>query len=464
MADLTGAQHTGRWAHRKLALAAGIAVLPLGPLLWLKLRPSSQSLIFWLCWGTFALGLAWALLALFLPQGRLLKMQRWITGNALVFAGMLAAAEGICRIAKVDFNQLTGASGDPREGYPLCLRLPDRPLGDIYFTRAGPLTWTGKPLSSFLRIKHGTDAAYADEKEFTAYYDADGFRNPPEQKDWQAVVVGDSFTECGALPFEDAFTTRAAAVSGLRIRNLGVCNTGTLSHLEYLRHFGKSPSCTDAVLAFYDGNDVLDTELELQDLARHRETGWRPSRVPEPQHSLLKTAYQVAKHVASPPQAFRYQNAWLTAGGRETPITIRQSPMPLDPETMTNAQEKLLEDRVREWADTCRQMGLRPWLLYIPANNRTYHGLVKFDTNADEASRQWQPGSLPEHLKQLCENHGIRFADACPVLRQAAEKGTLVYNPILDTHLNAEGARLVGELLAKELGSAKTGSQETTRP
>ncbi len=462
--DQTPPPPRGRWENRTLALLTGLALAPAGPVVWRVLQPSAQSLLFWLCWAAFAAGIAWALLALLLPQGRMLRLMRWITGNALVFAMMLGAAELGFRVAGVNFNDLTGQNDDPRAGYPLCFQLPDKPLGDIYFHRAGPVSWTGRPLQEFLRVKSGSDKTYQDEREFTADYDADGFRNPVGQTDWQVVVVGDSFVESGTLPFDQIFTSQAAQKSGLAIHNLGVCNTGTLSHLEYLRRFGKAPGTRHAVLAFYDGNDILDTEAEAADLERHRKTGWRPERVPQPQRSLIKAAYQVAKHLLHQAPSRRYQDAWLTAGGQEVPITIRPAPMPLDPETMTARQKDMLAKVVNEWAVTARQLGLEPWLLYLPANNRTYHGLLRFDSHADSAARTWVPGTLPAHMRGLCQAEGIRFLDGCGVLREAAEKGIPVYNPILDTHINAEGSRLIGELLAKHLADAMAGNLPKSPP
>lgn len=463
--DQTGSDNIGKGAQRGLALGGGLGVALAAAAGWIMTGTGGRSLLFWLCVAVVLGGLFWAALAAFLPAGRLLRAQRWVTGNVLVFALMLGVVEGCCRLAGVNFNNLTGQTDDPRAHYPLCLRMPDRPVGEIFFTRAGPLTWTGRPLATFLKINHGTDAAYEEEAEITTRYDADGFRNPEGLKDWQAVVVGDSFTECGALPEEQMFTTVAARRSGVVVRNLGVCNTGTLAHGEYLRRFGKGPSTRQAVLAFYDGNDILDTAEEQADLDRHRRTGWRPLREPQPQTSLVKAGYQVARHLLMRPQAVRYQNAWLTTGEKETPLMMRAPPMPLDPETATREQMAVMEGAIRQFADACRELKLEPALLYIPANNRTYHGLVRYRPEVDATTRAWVPGTLPEHLREFCAGQGMAFIDACPVLRGAAEKGTPVYNLILDTHLNAEGARLIGELLAKHFENAKTGTLEmTTRP
>ena len=454
----------GRWTNRKMTIAVGLLIAAFGPALWYALQPSSRSLLFWLCWFSCAGGLAWALMGAWLPQGRLLSLLRMITGNAVVFALMLGVAEMAFRVIQVNFNDLMGQNDDPRAKYPLCFRMPEKPLGEVFFQRAGPDSWTGQPLASLLRLKNGTDQAYTDEKSFTSNYDADGFRNPEGLKDWQVVVVGDSFVESGMLPFEQIFTTLAAQDSGLSIRNLGVCNTGTLSHLEYLRRFGKSPSTQRAVLAFYDGNDILDTETETADLTRHRQTGWRPSRVPLPQTSLIKAAYQVAKIFLKPSPKRQYQDAWLKTGAKELPITIRPEPMPLDPETMSPDQKRILDDSIQQWAESCHQLNLEPWLLYIPANNRTYHGLVRFAEHANAAAQKWTPGTLPDYMHQLCDKHQIHFVDACPTLRDAAEKGILVYNPILDTHLNQQGSQLIGTLLSHQLTQAATTGEAKPQP
>lgn len=451
-------------ARRGLVVVVGLALSCIGPALWLALRPSHRSLLFWLCWAALAAGLVLALAGVLLRDGRVLKWLRLGVINACVLGGLLGLAEAGFRFARFDFDTMTSSGEDPREAYPICFRSPEKPFAEVFFKRPGPQQWTGKPLTTLLRIRHGTDNAYEDEQAFTSSYDADGFRNPPELRDWDVAVAGDSFTETGYLPHESIFTSIAARLSGLRIRNLGVCNTGTLTHVRYLKQFGAAPSCKHAVLAFYDGNDVLDAEEEMVALEKNRATGWRPSREMQPQSSLLKACYRVAKGLVAISPARSYQDAWLTAGGNETPISMRPSPMPLDPETMIAHQKEVLERALEEWKTTATSMGLTPWLLYLPANNRTYHGLVRFADGASAESRAWKPGSLPDHVRAICDRLGIRFIDACGVLRTAAESGVLVYNPILDTHLNREGSRLVGELLAKSLRDANSTGLEKTRP
>ncbi|MBX7208038.1 MAG: hypothetical protein K1X78_07000 [Verrucomicrobiaceae bacterium] len=443
------------FGRRGLVIVTGVLIALAGPGVWLVLRPSHRSLLFWLCWGAPVAGGLLSFLGALLREGRLLRSVQLLVMNACVLGGLLGFGEAAFRLAHFDFDTMTGRSEDPREAYPVCFRIPEQPFGEVFFKRPGALEWTGRPLATALKLRHGTDRAYEDEQPFTSRYDADGFRNTAALTDWDIVVAGDSFTEAGYLPLDDIFTSVAARQSGLRIRNLGVCNTGPFTHVRYLRQFGGSPSCKHAVLAFYDGNDVLDGEEEMMNLEKNRATGWRPSREMKPQSSLLKACYTVAKRIVAVSPARRYQDAWLTAGGKETPISMRPSPMPVDPETMSARQRQALERALDEWAAATRDLKLTPWLMYLPSNNRTYQGLVRFADNASSECRNWRPGSLPALMKDLCKARGIHFIDACQVLRAAAEKGVLVYNPVYDTHLNREGSRLVGELLAGQLRAAR---------
>lgn len=437
-----------------LLAAAGSAALLAGT----GLDPAT--LRFWLALAGLGGSLLLVLLVRWLQSARVLGALHWLAVNGWVFLGLVLTGEAAFRLIGHDFDRVDGRTRDKRDAYPLCFQLPDQPLPEVFFQRKGLSEWTGRPLAGFLEARRGTDDAYADETPFTLRYDRDGFRNPPDLKDWEVVVVGDSFVESGYLPPDQLFTSVAAEASGLSLRNLGQVNTGAFAQIRFLRAFGPAPSCRRVVLAFYDGNDVIDTEQERQDLRRHEQDGWRPFRVPPPQTSLIKAAYRLVRDTLSfaPPRTF--QDAWLTSGGREQPVTIRPAPMPVDPDRMTETQRRALEQALSDYAVAARELGMAPSLLYVPANNRTYHGLLRFSERADPEARSWIPGDLPAWMRDRCEQEGIRFIDACPALREAAERGVLVYNPILDTHLNVQGSQIVGRVLADALA----GEQGAARP
>ncbi len=446
----------GAWLpQRAFALIGGLALLATGVASWVALLPTSRSLLFWLCWGTAAVGMAMLLSALLLKAGRVLSGLNVLAGNALVLVLLLGAGELLGRVTGFDFDAL-GSRGhaDPRAEYPPCFREPEEPLGEVFFKRTGPAEWTGRPLSKILHLRSGTDVAYRDEPEFTLRYDQEGFRNPPDLKDWDVVVVGDSFTETGYLPVEQIFTSVAAVESGRKIKNLGICNTGPFTHLEYLKRFGAGPGCKIAVLAFYEGNDISDAQQEADDLQHYRATGIRPFRALGAQTSFLKAVYQRVKPLAPFSQAQSYRNATFIAAGQHIPITLQPSLLPPDPQTMPPEQKQLVAQFLDAWLAEVAKLGMQPWLLYLPINNRTYHGLWQGNDNLPRKVADWKPGELPVMMRNLCAERKIRFVDTCPALRAAAERGVLVYNPIFDTHLNREGSRLVGEVLAKALKEA----------
>ena len=122
---------------------------------------------------------------------------------------------------------------------------------------------------------------------------------------------------------------------------------------------------------------------------------------------------------------------------------------------MTEAQRALVGQFLDAWRDAAKERGMKPWLLYIPINNRTYHGLVKLEDTVPREVREWSPTTLPDFMRAACVERGITFIDTCAALRASAEAGGLVYNPILDTHLNAAGSRIVGEVLSAALKEAR---------
>ena len=118
---------------------------------------------------------------------------------------------------------------EKKEGFPIFFRMPDLPVGDVFFTREGPASWTGKPLTVMLRNHRGTDLAYRDEQEITITYGKDGFRNPDDLNDWDIAITGDSFTESGYLPYEELYTTLLGRTLHKRVKNLGVSDTGNFT-------------------------------------------------------------------------------------------------------------------------------------------------------------------------------------------------------------------------------------------
>lgn len=403
--------------------------------------------------GLICAGLAVLLLLMAeYAAGRFHRFQRAMSILVINTAIIFGLAEVVCRVARVDFNVILGLK-EKNEGFPIYFRLPDKPVGDVYFSRPGPASWTGKPLTVMMQNHRGTDDTYRNEEEITITYDKDGFRNPDDLKDWDIAIAGDSFTESGYLPHEDLFTTQLGRMLGKRVKNLGVSDTGNFSHSFYLRASGTAPSCRTAVMAFFEGNDLDDNVEETRRLQKFQATGERPFRNIGREPSLLKTIYRFARDFKKMNLKQRsYANSvYVTAGG-EIPFTIADAPPA--PEKMSVAQKNAFQAALQTWASTCKMNNIEPVLLYIPCKRRVFHGHLK--QGRDYPEPEWQLNDLPSFVTREASAMGIRCIDSTPALAELAAKGVLTYNAIYDTHLNKEGHRVVAEVLADALTNAES--------
>ncbi|MCB1227240.1 MAG: SGNH/GDSL hydrolase family protein [Verrucomicrobiales bacterium] len=386
--------------------------------------------------------------------GWLLRTCRTLSVLGLMLGATLVAAELGCRLLKLDFNELLGVR-QRQAAFPIYFQMPRHPSGTVFFTRPPEATWTGQPLTRLLELNRSTDVDYTDEVEVTIAYDDQGFRRVPDQTDWDVVVAGDSFTEAGYLPEEKIFTGQLAARSGLRVRNLGISDTGTFSHAHYLEAYGAAPSARQAVLAFFEGNDLQDNAREAEDLRRWQEQGVKPDREIHPEPSLLRTLYHAVRDFSKlrlRPRSFA--NADFTdAQGRQIPLTIADAP-PAAAEIPAE-QAAALREGLDQWVARCQAAHLEPSLLYLPCKRRVLHGLMT--PRGDYPQPEWELGDLPAHLESLCVERGIKFIDATPALRALAERGILPFNAIFDTHFNEAGHAEVGRLLAQELVPPESG-------
>jgi hypothetical protein len=105
-----------------------------------------------------------------------------------------------------------------------------------------------------------------------------------------------------------------------------------------------------------------------------------------------------------------------------------------------------------EYAGFGRDHGLEVWIVFMPSKRRVMHGLVEYSDTASEAMKNWQPTDLPVVIGELAEQHKIRFFDLTSTLvKETADGGSLLYNPIFDTHINERGSAVVAGELAAQL-------------
>jgi hypothetical protein len=361
----------------------------------------------------------------------------------MVFLGAIVTMEVACRWVGIDFDHQEQAFSR----LPIYFRKPVIPVGKAFFRRPGPDQWYGKVLTSRLRDE-GFEEQIPGEQDLLIRYDGQGFRNPADLTDWDVVMAGDSFTELGYLPYEDLITTQVGEALGLRVKNLGVGWTGTLTQTCYLEQYGKAPSARHAFLVFFEGNDLVDLLREEGQLAEVQR-GLQPKPMLETltkQPSFIKAVYRTLLRRRGKPAS--PWNARFVYG--ETAVPLRVSYTPPGSSTMSPGQKAMLASAVQGWGDAARALGMKPWLAYMPCKRRVLHGRLEFLETAAKHLIDWRPTDLPEIVSRCCAGLGTEFVDLTPDLVREVERGRLTYNTY-DTHLNREGVACVTRTLVTAL-------------
>jgi hypothetical protein len=353
--------------------------------------------------------------------------------------------EAAFRLIGFDFERKSAAL----KAIPVFYRIPTEPAGEVFFRRPGPDSWKGKVLSTgYAIVFGGKDYPYSQENEITVEYDKDGLRNPATLSDWDIVVVGDSCVELGYLPYEDLFSTRLGELLGVRVKNVGISYSGTVAETSYLKEYGKSTSTKQAVLVFFEGNDMTDIENETRELVNFKTTRKRSYREPKNQSSFLKAIYDTVGGLFVKPKSKDLSShyGYYTFQDKETLVSLDYVP-PARSE-LTSNQVSLVDGALAEWARTARTLGLKPWLVFMPCKRRVLDGHLKFTPGTDPKYVNWRPTDLPSLIKELSARNEMSFVDLTPALRKATDDGVLTYNPIWDTHLNRAGSEVVAHVIA----------------
>lgn len=430
------------FARISLALALTASAVLIGAAVLVDLLAEEISQV-WLRFVLVATGCALGVVAVAARRGRLISTLGKISLLILSTALALGIGEFVPRAWGYNF----APRREPGPEIPIYYRAPSLHAGEGVFRRPGPASWRGRVLCAFMRSQRWNEAPYADEQPIQADYDRLGFRNPTNLLDWEVVVTGDSFVELGHLPYAALFTTLAGKQSGLRIKNLGVSMTGPISQTFYVKNYGRSASTREAVLCFFEGNDLEDLTRELRQTETFRSTGrpWEEVRQPSLLRALLDRLTRAAAHRTTGTNAASIPPlADAPSFGKLPPAWEGTSP----------ARRASLLQALKDWNAATRSLGLRPWVMYLPDGQRVFHGLDRHALPGQPQHLQ-APGDFAGGLGATCTNLGVRFINAYPALRQAAEAGQVPYNRIGDGHFNRTGSRIVATVLTEALPSGR---------
>ena len=90
-------------------------------------------------------------------------------------------------------------------------------------------------------------------------FDAEGFRNTALARRFDAIALGDSFTEGSRVSDDQPWSVQLANVSGMSVRNLGISGYSPPEYLASLREFGLKFNPRLVLCMVYEGNGFRKT-------------------------------------------------------------------------------------------------------------------------------------------------------------------------------------------------------------
>ena len=135
-----------------------------------------------------------------------------------------------------------------------------------------------KPMK--LKLKNGNEIFSAsglansltincNENGYYSTYQSDrfGFNNPDNEwdnKEVDFVMVGDSYTQGSCVNHPNDLASQFREITGSNVINLGYGGNGPLIEYMSLKEYTKNIKIKNIVWIFYEGNDLLDLEIELK--------------------------------------------------------------------------------------------------------------------------------------------------------------------------------------------------------
>jgi len=107
-------------------------------------------------------------------------------------------------------------------------------------------------------------AGYGDI-EYTLTVDHHGFRNKSNLKEYDMVVLGDSFAEGSGISDEQIWPVLLASKTNCTVYNLGMSGGNPTTYLETLKRFGLALSPKIVVCLLYEGNDFRDSNFTYKE-------------------------------------------------------------------------------------------------------------------------------------------------------------------------------------------------------
>ena len=316
--------------------------------------------------------------------------------------------------------------------------------------------------------------------------DKNGFRNGHTREYSDIIAIGDSYLEWGNTE-ADTFVKRLEnKLSGLTATNLGKSGYGPPQYLEVLNRYGVKYRPKYALMAFFEGNDVLDTKAYFR--WKKGQTEKRPDLHRMGQLSFFQRYWlalatqatfmrdsisywiNLVVNKIAQRQGYAHQThpdlAVLNLGdGATHKIKFVEKLDTRSPKEMLASEEwRQLKTVLTDVREVCEKNGISLIVMYIPAAANIY---AQYSTR--QSGENWlqireqqiqAKTNTEEAMRQVVQELNIELISLSPVLEAAAQQGKLLYYP-LDPHWNAEGTEIAASYVAETLKSRYLSASST---
>jgi len=333
--------------------------------------------------------------------------------------------------------------------------------------------------------------------------DSQGFRNKDKATTADIAVLGDSFTELPYMAFSDIWPNVLARRTGWRVRNFAVSGYGPPQQVEVIRQWVLAYQPRVVILAFYEGNDILECE-EFENFERSGlsypvwlvrryagRMGWFQRR---PVVAVLRLFLLPYKRIAN--QWSRESRGSLVgrrtyfnplefeAGSRRLKIGLLSVNLKLLSESRERVRSQagwpLCQEALREMKKLCDRAGATLVIVYVPTKERVYLPLLRgcftpeavydfvlgYHRDLEPAGPDQFEAALFANMdetervvREFCRDERIVYFDLTASFRRNAQEGQMIYFPY-DTHWNALGNKIAAEEIERFLRQQMAGDAQ----
>ena len=292
-------------------------------------------------------------------------------------------------------------------------------------------------------------------------FESIGFRSRAYDGLVDGIVLGDSFGFCMGVELEDCWVYQLEDKTDLRLANLSVVGSGSVSHLRYLEDFGLALNPEFIIWQYFVNDPINDYSHIIEGKQGCPRT--KPAAVSRPEkplqglrdwlsHTLVTYNLVMAPalrtllpQLAGPEGALPEFEQVATTNGKRF---LAYTNLPSSKDQRTIEGMELTQDAILTASQIASDNGSLFLLVLAPDSLQVYRDFLP----ASEQKLAEQANSSDTTTEQMilfAENHGINYLDLRSEFRDSAsQKEALTLYLEYDSHWSPSGNTLAAKIIA----------------